>query len=175
MVVVSVTLQLHSHTEFIFVVVYLLQTTAAASQLPSLLDAEQTEEDAVCTRAAEDKPSEQRKAAVENPELQLPPSSSESNESKKKPAGAVSLFGGINVLANKHIKTPLDEADSHGTFLSTDILSPNVKKEQKEEEKVKPNTFSLFDDDERDESSWNDSIFTPNKQAVRNTLKVWTE
>ncbi|XP_076020245.1 WASH complex subunit 2A isoform X2 [Genypterus blacodes] len=145
-------------------------TAAAASPLPSPLVTEQTQEDAVRTKAAKGKPSEQTQAAAKSPEQQLPPSAPESKESKKKPAGAVSLFGGIDILANKHIKNPLDEADGHGTVVSTDIPSPNVPKKQKEEEKAKPNSLSLFDEEEeKNESSWDDSFFTPDKQAVRDT------
>ncbi|KAF7650000.1 hypothetical protein LDENG_00132330 [Lucifuga dentata] len=149
------------------------KTAAVASQPPSLLHAEQSEEDAVCSRAGEDKSSEQKKEAVKSgDELQLPPSAPESSESKKKPAGAVSLFGGIDVLASKHSKSPQEESDN---FLSADSPPPKVKKEEKKEEKVKVNTVSLFDDDEEDESSWNDSLFTPNKPADRNTLKPTEE
>ncbi|KAE8280639.1 WASH complex subunit 2 [Larimichthys crocea] len=98
--------------------------------------------------------------------------SPEISESKKKPAGAVSLFGGINVLASKQTKSPLDEADND-SFPSEDSPPPNIKKEEeKKEEKVKTNTVSLFDDDEEeDESDWNEPIFTPSKPTAKNTLK----
>lgn len=92
---------------------------------------------------------------------------SESSESKKKPVGAVSLFGGIDVLASKQTKSPLDDVDSDDSFLSRESPPPIVKKE----EKVKKTTVSLFDDDdEEDESDWNEPIFS--KPMARNTIKV---
>ncbi|XP_042289861.1 WASH complex subunit 2 isoform X3 [Thunnus maccoyii] len=140
---------------------------AVDSQPPSLL--EKSEEVAVSKRAAEDKTSEQEKPAVKTPETL--PSSPESSENKKKPAGAVSLFGGIDVFASKQTKSPLDDADGDDGFLSKDSPPLNVKKEEKKEEKVKTNTVSLFDDEEEDESDWNDPIFTPSKPTTTNTLK----
>ncbi|KAM7408716.1 hypothetical protein PAMA_002439 [Pampus argenteus] len=143
------------------------KTPAVDSQPPSLL--EKSQDVAVSSRAAEEKPSEQEKPAVKVPQTLL--SSPESSESKKKPAGAVSLFGGIDVLASKQTKSPLDEADNGDSFLSKDSPPPNVKKE----EKVKTIAVSLFDDEEEDESDWNDPIFTPSKPAARNTLKPTEE
>ncbi|XP_073337472.1 WASH complex subunit 2 isoform X2 [Pagrus major] len=145
------------------------KTPAAASPSSSLF--EESEEVAVSRTAAEDKPSEQEKPAAKAPE---PLSSSplpESNESKKKPVGAVSLFGGIDVLAKKQTKSPLDEVNNDDGFLSKDSPPPIVKKEEKKEEKVKTNTVSLFDDEEEDEADWNEPIFTPSKPTARNSLK----
>ncbi|XP_035518973.1 WASH complex subunit 2 isoform X1 [Morone saxatilis] len=149
------------------------RTPAVASQSPSLM--ERSEEVAVSRTAAKDKPSEQEKPAAKTPEPLPSSPSPESGDSKKKPAGAVSLFGGINVLANKQTKSPLDEDDNDDSFLSKDSPPPNVKKEEKKEEKVKTNTVSLFDDEEEDESDWNDPIFTPSKPTARNTLKPTEE
>ncbi|XP_071770230.2 WASH complex subunit 2 isoform X2 [Centroberyx gerrardi] len=153
------------------------KSTVVASQSPSLFDTEQPEEAAASRRAAEDKPSEQEKPAVKSPEAQLPSSPSESSETKKKPVGAVSLFGGIDVLASKQTKSPLDEIDGDGDFLSKDSPPPDVKKEEKKEEKVKPNTVSLFDEEEEeeDDTDWNDPIFIPSKSTARNTLKPTEE
>lgn len=117
---------------------------------------------------AEDKPSEQRKPAAKTPETIPSSPVPESIASKKKPAGAVSLFGGIDVLASKQTKSPLDEANSDDNFLPKDSPPPLVKKE----EKVKKNTVSLFDEDEEDESDWNEPIFMPSKSTTGNTLKV---
>lgn len=60
----------------------------------------------------------------------------------------------------------MDEVDND------DSPPPNVKKEEKKDEKVKTNTVSLFDADEEDESDWNDPIFTPSKPEASSTLKV---
>lgn len=150
---------------------FFLQTPAVDSQ--SSLLSEKSEAVADTKRAAEDKLSELEKPAVKTPETL--PSSPENSESKKKPAGAVSLFGGIDILASKQTKSPLDEDDSDDDgFLSKDSPPPNVKKEEekKKEEKIKTNTVSLFDDEEEDESDWNDPIFTPSKPTAKNTLKV---
>lgn len=143
------------------------QTPAA----PSLL--ETSEEVAVSRTTAEDKPSEQEKLSAKTPKT-LPSSSSSSqkSENKKKPIGAVSLFGGINVLANKQTKSPLDEDDNDNGFLSKDSPPPNVKKVEKKEEKVKTNTVSLFDDAEDDESDWNDPIFTPSESTAKKVCMI---
>lgn len=137
-----------------------------ASQLPSRL--EKPEEVAASRTSAEDKPSEQRKPAAKTPETIPSSSLPESSGSKKKPAGAVSLFGGIDVLASKQAKSPMNEADNDDGFLSKNSPPPNVKKE----EKVKKNTVSLFDEEEEDESDWNEPIITPSKPTARNMLKV---
>ncbi|XP_069548739.1 WASH complex subunit 2 isoform X2 [Brachyistius frenatus] len=150
------------------------KTPDATSQPSPLL--EKSKEAAVSGKAGNDVPSEQEKSAAKTPEP-LPTSLSPgSSESKKKPAGAVSLFGGINVLANKQTKSPLDDADQDDIFLSKDSPPPNVKEEEKKEEKVKTNTVSLFDaDEEEDESDWNDPIFTPTKPTAKKTPKLLEE
>ncbi|XP_071336712.1 WASH complex subunit 2 isoform X3 [Trachinotus anak] len=148
------------------------KTSAVASQ--SSPQSQKSEGVTVSKTASEDKPSQQEKPAAKTPET-LPPSAlPENSESKKKPAGAVSLFGGINVLDNKQTKNPLNENDNDDSFLSKDSPPPNVKKEEKEE-KVKTKTVSLFEDEEEDESDWNDPIFTPSKPTSRNTLKPTEE
>lgn len=116
--------------------------------------------------SAEGKLSEQGKPAV--PETKPPaPSPPESSDSKKKPAGAVSLFGGIDVLSSKKVKSPLDE--DAGDFLSKSSPPSDIKKE----EKVKKSIVSLFEDEEEeDESDWNEPIITHSKPAAKNTLKV---
>ncbi|KAG8000113.1 WASH complex subunit 2 [Nibea albiflora] len=113
------------------------KTTAAASQSSSPL--EKSEEVVVSKIAAENKPSEREKPAAKTPDPLPSTPSPEISESKKKPAGAVSLFGGINVLASKQTKSPLDEVDND-SFPSKDSPPPNIKKEEeKKEEKVKTN------------------------------------
>lgn len=149
-----------------------VQTPEVTSQSPPLL--EKPKEAAVSTTAAKDKPSEheEKKAAAKSPEPLPTSPSPESSESKKKPAGAVSLFGGIDVFANKQTKSPFDGTDQDDIFVSKDSPPPNVKRGEKKEEKVKTNTVSLFDDEEEDESDWSDPIFTPSKPTEEKTLKV---
>ncbi|TWW78896.1 WASH complex subunit 2C [Takifugu flavidus] len=91
---------------------------------------------------------------------------SESGGSKKKPVGGVSLFGGIDVVGSKQTKL-LDEVDDGDGFLGRDSPPLNVKKE----DKFTRNTFSLFDDDEEDESDWNEPKFTPSKPNTKTTVK----
>lgn len=108
--------------------------------------------------------SEEKPSAQKTPEPHPSAPSTDIGESKKKPAGGFSLFGGIDVLASRQTKTPLDEDG----LLSEDDPPPNVKKE----EKVKTNAVSLFDDEEEDESDWNEPIFTPSKPASSSTQKL---
>ncbi|KAL6101862.1 washc2c [Pungitius sinensis] len=136
-------------------------TPSAASQSSSLL--EESGEVVVSKTAAQQKPSQQK-----TPEPLPSAPSSEIGESKKKPAGAVSLFGGIDVLGIRQTKTPLDDVENRGGPLSKDGPPLNVKKD----EKVKTNAVSLFDDEEEDESDWNEPIFTPSKPASSNTQKL---
>lgn len=91
----------------------------------------------------------------------------ESSESKQKAAGGASLFEGIDVVGSKQTKL-LDAADDADGLLSRDSPPLTVKKE----EKATKNTFSLFNDDEEDESDWNKPIFTSSKPNSKNTFKV---
>ncbi|XP_029030816.1 WASH complex subunit 2 isoform X2 [Betta splendens] len=141
-------------------------TPAVTSQLSSVL--EKTQEVAVSLATAEDKLSEKDKTSAKTPEtlLSSPSSTADNSISKKKPAGAVSLFGGINVLNSKLTKSPLDDEDDNDKSVkSKDSLLPNVKDEK--EQKVKTNALSLFDEEEEDDSDWNDPMFTPSKTTVR--------
>lgn len=129
---------------------------------------EKSEEVVVSKTPLEDKPSEPTKPAMQTPETVPASASPESTEGKKKPAGAVSLFGGIDVFANKQAKSPLDKADDDDSFPSKSSPPPIVKKE----EKVKKNTVSLFDDEEEDDSDWNEPIFVPSKPTDKNPATV---
>lgn len=145
--------------------------TPAVSQSQSFSQLEKLEEVEASVTSAEDKLSKQQKPVTKTPEMSPPSLLSESSESKKKPAGAVSLFGGIDVLASKQTKSPLDDVDSNDNFLSRESPPPIVKKD----EKVKKITVSLFDDDdddEEDESEWNEPIFS--KPMARNTKVCMT-
>ncbi|XP_032396598.1 WASH complex subunit 2 isoform X1 [Etheostoma spectabile] len=150
-----------------------VKTPAVASKPSSLL--EKSEEVVVSRTAAEDKPSEQEKPAAKSPELLPSATSTQISAGKKKPAGAVDLFGGINVLASKQTNSLLDKGENDNSSLSEDSPPSSVKKEEKKEEKVKTNTVSLFDDEEEDESDWNEPIFTPSKPTASNTLKPTEE
>ncbi|KAF7220000.1 transcript variant X7 [Nothobranchius furzeri] len=118
-----------------------------------------------------DKRHEQQKPA-ETPE---PPPTSPSQEgatSRKKPAGAVSLFGGIDVL-DALTKTPLDGDDHDDVFLSKERPPPT--EEENKEVKGKANAVSLFDDDgdeeDDEEVDWSDSLFVPSQATTKKTQK----
>ncbi|XP_037127178.1 WASH complex subunit 2 isoform X2 [Syngnathus acus] len=110
-------------------------------------------------KGLKEKPSVPQKPPAKPPETPSP--SSESTEIKKKPVGAVSLFGGIDVLAKKQAKSILDEDDDE-----RDGPPPMVNTQ----EKVKSNAFSLFDDDDEQEDE-QDPIFNASKPTARNTAK----
>ncbi|XP_030234487.1 WASH complex subunit 2 isoform X2 [Gadus morhua] len=99
---------------------------------------------------------------------------------KQKPAGAVSLFGGIDIMASRR------REGAEGDVLTEDRLPPpDVGEEEEEEEeetteKTKANPVSIFDgddnddDDEEEDSDWNVSgavvrppITTNTKQPAR--------
>lgn len=118
---------------------------------------------------AKDKPPVQPKPAEKKPEA-LP--SPESTEIRKKPAGAVSLFGGIDVLSSKQTKGPLDDEDQDDLFLSKGTPPPMFRTDEKKEDKGKTKTVSLFDEDDEDESEWNVPIFSASKPTAGKTPEV---
>lgn len=115
-------------------------------------------------KVTKEQPSAQQKREEESPS---PPQ--ESGEIKRKPAGGVSLFGGIDVLASKQDRSDKEEADD--IFLSKDSPLTNVRDEGKED-KAKIKTVSLFDEEEEDESSWKDPIVTPKKPTEEKIPEV---
>ncbi|CAL9688329.1 unnamed protein product [Knipowitschia caucasica] len=92
---------------------------------------------------------------TDSAEKPLPPASPPPAEAqtRKRPPGAVSLFGGIDVLPVTQSRRPAERED--------------LKEDKKEKSKTK--TLSLFDDDEKDEPDGNDSIFALPKPT--NTTK----
>ncbi|XP_047208120.1 WASH complex subunit 2 isoform X3 [Girardinichthys multiradiatus] len=122
-----------------------------------------SEEVPVFEAPAEDKPQVQPKPAEKKPESLPTLPSQNTTEIRKKPAGAVSLFGGIDVLSSKQTKGPLDYEDQDDIFLSKGSPPPMFSTEEKKEEKGQTKTVSLFDEDEEDESEWNDPIFMASK------------
>ncbi|XP_071010099.1 WASH complex subunit 2-like [Oncorhynchus clarkii lewisi] len=135
------------------------------SPAPSRVHTDKPEEVTAPPPPVEKRRAEER--AAKGPEVQPLSSLLECSESKKKPVGAVSLFGGINVLgdrlgAAKQTKSPLDETDGD------DFLSEGPPPMEKES-KMKKNTVSLFDDEEG--ADWTVPISIPSKPATINTLK----
>ncbi|XP_062319292.1 WASH complex subunit 2 isoform X2 [Osmerus eperlanus] len=142
------------------------QASVVASEVPSLLDSEK-----VTTPQEGRFPGEKRVATEKKPDVRsslLPP---EASEAKKKPIGAVSLFGGIDVLAKKTNKSPLDELDGEDDFLSKDSHVEKEKGEKEEQDiKAKNKTLSLFDEEDDD---WTAPISIPSsKPDSQNILKA---
>ncbi|XP_028325021.1 WASH complex subunit 2 isoform X3 [Gouania willdenowi] len=117
---------------------------------------------------SKEKLSEPETPPVRTPEGAPVSQSADSSESKKKPAGAVHLFGGIDVLGSKLTKNPPEEAEDDGLFLPKDSSPKSLKKDKK----LKTTSVSLFDDDDVEaESDSNTQIFVPSKPAAQKTLK----
>ncbi|XP_056148378.1 WASH complex subunit 2 isoform X3 [Lampris incognitus] len=154
------------------------KTSLVASPALSLFDSEQPEEVEASRRVEDGEPFEQETSTAKSPEAQAPSSPSEGGETKRTPVGAVSLFGGANVLANEQTKSALGEVVKDDELLSKDDTSLPKKKEEEEEkkeERVKAKTVSLFDDEEEeeeeDDADWNASISVTSKPGARSTLK----
>uniref|UniRef100_A0A4W5MRJ3 FAM21/CAPZIP domain-containing protein n=1 Tax=Hucho hucho TaxID=62062 RepID=A0A4W5MRJ3_9TELE len=138
------------------------------SPAPLLLQIDKPEVTAPPPTLVEEKPAEgERVAKYKSPEVPSLSSPLEGSESKKKPVGAVSLFGGINVLGDRlaaaKTKSPLDDPDGFD-FLSEG--PPPMEKEAKTK-----NTLSLFDDVEEEGADWTAPISIPTKPVAKNTLK----
>ncbi|XP_041743074.1 WASH complex subunit 2 isoform X3 [Coregonus clupeaformis] len=142
------------------------------SPAPSLRHTDKPEVTAPPPPPVEEKPAEEESVAKDkSPEVPSLSSPLEGSGSKKKPVGAVSLFGGINVLgdrlgAAKQTKSPLDEPDGD------DFLSKEGPPPMEKEDKTKKNALSLFDDVEEEEGAdWTAPISIPTKPVAKNTLK----
>ncbi|XP_064790035.1 WASH complex subunit 2 isoform X3 [Oncorhynchus masou masou] len=146
------------------------KASVVASPAPSLLQIDKPDVTAPLPPLVEEKPTEEERVAkYKSPEVPSLSSPLEGSESKKKPVGAVSLFGGINVLgdrlaAAKQTKSPLGDPDVD------DYLSEGPPPLEKEA-KTKKNTLSLFDDVEEEGADWTAPISIPTKPVAKNTLK----
>ncbi|XP_058241911.1 WASH complex subunit 2A isoform X2 [Hemibagrus wyckioides] len=135
---------------------------AAASQAPSLFGPEETQE---VVNVAEVKPSDKKVVqAASSPE--------ETNKTKK-PAGAVSLFGGINVLGDEAKTTTKPNKNAVEDFDDLDWHKEAPPPMETKEKKATKNTFSLFDDDDEEEEEPDEipPLSTATKQADKSTLK----
>ncbi|XP_064786988.1 WASH complex subunit 2-like [Oncorhynchus masou masou] len=139
------------------------KAAAVASPAPSRVHTDKPEEVTAPPPPVEKRRAEER--AAKGPEGQPLSSLLECSESKKKPVGAVSLFGGINVLGDRlgaaKTKSPLDETDGDDFLFES---QPPMEKDSKMK-----NTVSLFDDEEG--ADWTVPISIPSKPAAMNTLK----
>uniref|UniRef100_A0A8C8FXA8 FAM21/CAPZIP domain-containing protein n=1 Tax=Oncorhynchus tshawytscha TaxID=74940 RepID=A0A8C8FXA8_ONCTS len=145
------------------------KASVVASPAPSLLQIDKPEVTAPPPPLVEEKPTEEERVAkYKSPEVPSLSPPLEGSESKKKPVGAVSLFGGINVLGDRlaaaKTKSPLGDPDGD------DFLSEGPPPMEKEA-KTKKNTLSLFDDVEEEGADWTAPISIPTKPVAKNTLK----
>ncbi|XP_031691378.1 WASH complex subunit 2C isoform X18 [Oncorhynchus kisutch] len=146
------------------------KASVVASPAHSLLQIDKPEVTAPPPPLVEEKPTEEERVVkYKSPEVPSLSPPLEGSESKKKPVGAVSLFGGINVLgdrlaAAKQTKSPLGDPDGD------DFLSEGPPPMEKEA-KTKKNTLSLFDDVEEEGADWTAPISIPTKPVAKNTLK----
>ncbi|XP_062852157.1 WASH complex subunit 2 isoform X2 [Trichomycterus rosablanca] len=143
-----------------------VKVPAASSQAPSLFGSEEKQE--VTSAPVQKKVTEEKPSGKETEPTTTSPN--ESNLNKKKPAGAVSLFGGINVLGDAAKTTknqdPLDDSDD----LNWNKEAPPPIDSKKP--KAKKNTFSLFDDDEDKEEPDNIApVSISAKPTEKTTLK----
>ncbi|XP_051507245.1 WASH complex subunit 2C isoform X2 [Myxocyprinus asiaticus] len=137
-----------------------------ASGAPSLFD---PEHEGNLTTAATEKIAEVKKS------VESILSSDDSTEIKKKPTGAVSLFGGIDIFGDKQDtnKTKSPEEIADGEDLQKEGPPPMERKGAK----AKKTALSLFDDDDDDDDDEDESpddIFPApeiSKPAEKNTLK----
>uniref|UniRef100_A0A673JBK3 WASH complex subunit FAM21A-like n=1 Tax=Sinocyclocheilus rhinocerous TaxID=307959 RepID=A0A673JBK3_9TELE len=132
---------------------------------------ESTEEENV-PNIAKDKIAEEKKSVEKKP-VESTPSSDDSTEIKKKPVGAVSLFGGIDVLADRQDtskkQTKIQEEIADGDELQKEGPPPMESKGTK----AKKTALSLFDDDDDDDMNSDEIIPAPktSKSTEKNALK----
>ncbi|XP_028845694.1 WASH complex subunit 2 isoform X3 [Denticeps clupeoides] len=142
------------------------KVSAAATLGPLCFDGGKSEDKA--PPSALQKPPKPMPPAKQSPEPL--PSPQVGGETEKKPAGAVSLFGGIDVLKEKRdmqkTKSPLEDDHDEDIFLGKEAPPPMAAKAKKP-------TLSLFDDEEEEEPSkinGTSPVATSITQPAKNTL-----
>ncbi|KAK1791585.1 hypothetical protein P4O66_013589, partial [Electrophorus voltai] len=137
---------------------------ADSSLAPSLFGPEKTEEvvSSPVNVAEERRSNEMPVSAMPSPE--------EDNKAKKKPTGAVGLFGEINVLGDveETTKSPLED------FGGLDWQKEPLPSIENKEKKAKKTTLSLFDDEDKDEKEpeGTSTVSLATQPIDRNTLKA---
>ncbi|XP_030626905.1 WASH complex subunit 2 isoform X2 [Chanos chanos] len=139
-----------------------IKVSAAASATPSAVDGDKT--GSLKAASIEKIPEEPAVDAQPSPER-------DTGLKRKLPAGAVSLFGGINVVdtgAKIPTKSPLDDDGDE------DFIKEAPPPMETKEPKAKKTTLSLFDDDDEEEEE-EAAQTTPDtvsaKPAAQNTVK----
>ncbi|XP_052469467.1 WASH complex subunit 2 isoform X2 [Carassius gibelio] len=136
---------------------------------------ESTEEENV-PNVAKDKIAEEKKPVEKKP-VESTPSSEDSTEIKKKPVGAVSLFGGIDVLADKQDTSKKQTNNQEEIADSDELLKEGPPPMESKGTKAKKTALSLFDDedDDDDDGDMNSDLIIPapktSKSIEKNALK----
>ncbi|KAL1263257.1 hypothetical protein QQF64_005996, partial [Cirrhinus molitorella] len=138
---------------------------------------ESTEKENV-PNVAKDKITEEKKSVEKKP-VESIPSSDESTEIKKKPVGAVSLFGGIDVLADKQDTTKKQTKNQQDTVDGDELQKEGPPPMESKGTKPKKTALSLFDDDDDDDDDDNEDMNTDeiipapstSKSTEKNALK----
>ncbi|KAK9964744.1 hypothetical protein ABG768_005889 [Culter alburnus] len=143
-----------------------------ASGVPSLF--ESTEEENL-PNVAKDKMAEE-KSSVEKKPVESILSSDDSTEIKKKPVGAVSLFGGIDILGEKQDTSKKQTKNQEEIADSEELHKEGPPPMEIKGTKAKKTALSLFDDDDDDDDEdMNTDEILPvpktSKSAEKNALK----
>ncbi|XP_067278550.1 WASH complex subunit 2 isoform X2 [Pseudorasbora parva] len=121
------------------------------SGVPSLF--ESTEEENV-PNVAKDKIAEEKSSVGKKP-VESILSSDDSTEIKKKPIGAVSLFGGIDVLGDKQDTSKKQTKNQEDIADGDELQKEGPPPMESKGTKAKKTALSLFDDDDEDEDDDN--------------------
>ncbi|KAK7139908.1 hypothetical protein R3I94_012510 [Phoxinus phoxinus] len=138
-----------------------------ASGVPSLF--ESTEEEIVPS-VAKDKTAEE-KSSVEKKPVDSILSSDDSTEIKKKPVGAVSLFGGIDVLGDKQDASKKQTTNQEDIADGDELQKEGPPPMESKGTKAKKTALSLFDDDDDDDEDMNIDEIVPAPKTYKSTEK----
>ncbi|XP_077053250.1 WASH complex subunit 2 isoform X3 [Siphateles boraxobius] len=136
------------------------------SGVPSLF--ESTEEEIV-PNVAKDKIAE--KSSVEKKPVESILSSDDSTEIKKKPVGAVSLFGGIDVLGDKQDASKKQTKNQEDIADGDELQKEGPPPMESKGTKAKKTALSLFDDDDDDDEDMNTDEIVPAPKTYKSTEK----
>ncbi|XDV50020.1 hypothetical protein PO909_019150 [Leuciscus waleckii] len=137
-----------------------------ASGVPSLFESTEKE---IVPNVAKDKIAEE-KSSVEKKPVESVLSSDDSTEIKKKPVGAVSLFGGIDVLGDKQDASKKQTKNHEDIADGDELQKEGPPPMESKGTKAKKTALSLFDDDDEDEDMNADEI-VPAPKTYKSTEK----
>ncbi|XP_043111321.1 WASH complex subunit 2 isoform X2 [Puntigrus tetrazona] len=142
------------------------------SAAPSMFE---STEDGTAPNVAKDKTAEEKKPVEKKPVESIPPS----EEVKKKPVGAVSLFGGIDVLTDKQDISKKQTKNQKEIADGDELQKEGPPPMESKGTKSKKTALSLFDDDDDDDGDDDEDLYTDeiipvlktSKSAEKNALK----